>query len=170
MDVNLKVYPNAQMTAQDFAILIEGITPFPDGENIIKGCEITRASASSIAISAGYVLVKGRIVEVPASTITVTLPSAQTTMHVQLTVDLGNVQSPGTIDIVTSIASDTGDFNIDNGVVHMGLGSFVATSSDITTVNTNDNRGRTRHIYLTTATPDNSKGNQGDLWFVYSNS
>lgn len=124
------VYPGEEMTAQDFAMLIERVTPEVSG--VLYGCTPTRQDSSTLHISAGWAVVRGRLVKITAGNIAVTLPSSGSgTRYIVLKVDLANDVTPTEIDIETYVPSDLPDFNVDALQAYLSLGSFTVSTSGI---------------------------------------
>lgn len=129
---NIKVYSGHELTAQDFAILMEYTTPEVDGR--LRGCAIT-PSGTTVNLSSGWCVLHGRLVRVNGgNSITVTKPSSGTTKrHIVLTIDLvdGSVQ----LNARASVPDDTEDFNIASGnhvYAHLDLGTVTIGTSGIT--------------------------------------
>lgn len=68
----LKVYPNAELSHQDFAIMMERMAIMKTG--ILSGCRVdyTVTTPTMVGVNAGWVIVKGRLVKVGTGTISFT--------------------------------------------------------------------------------------------------
>ena len=169
MSVSVKVFTNVQMASTDFAILMDAIVPYPNGKGVLTGCQISRSDASTLAITEGWAIVRGRLVHITAGTISVTHPQTSATKHVVLKVVLSNSDNPGQLTIEDSVGEDSANFNQSLGTAYLELATFTVGTSDISDVVNTAPTG-SRHIFVSTATPGENDGNDGDLWFVYSNS
>lgn len=169
MNASVKVFTNVQMASTDFAILMDAIVPYPNGKGVLVGCQVSKSDASTLAITEGWAIVRGRLVHVTSGTISVVHAQTTTTKHVVLKVELSNTDNPGQITVETSVGEDSEDFNQTLGTAYLELATFTDSTSDISSV-TNTAPTGSRHIFVSTSTPGENDGNDGDLWFVYSNS
>lgn len=135
VSAELKVYPAAEITAQDFAIMMEHITP--DISGVLYGCGVTIQDSNTIHVNAGWALVRGRLVKINEGTLDVTLPSSGSgTRYVILTVNLDNNTSPTSVSIMDSVPSDTTNFNVVSGSAYLELASFTVSSTRASSMKT----------------------------------
>ena len=161
INAELKVYPSKEITAQDFAIMMEHITP--DISGILYGCTATISNASTIHVEAGWCIVRGRLVKIDAGDITVTLPSSGSqTKYLVLTVALGNASSPAVVSVEDSVPSDSANFNVTSGTAYLQMASFAVTSSGASGISTSalmkisSNRIYSKGLYKTGLHGNNS--------------
>lgn len=137
---NLKVYGGATMTAQDFALTMEQLTPSASG--LVYGCAVSLSGTTTLNVAAGWAIVHGRIVQILAGSETITLPSSGTQRgQLYIKVDLSNTTTPCTVEHETASTlttlTDTDDFNVNSGTAYLQLATFdVSTSTVSNVVNT----------------------------------
>lgn len=133
--VQLRVYPAAQMSAQDFALLLEKTTSKTTG--VLHGCTVTTSATNSVNVTNGWAIIRGRIVRVNAGTVPVTnWPASGTvTRYLVIKVDLANSGAPVTISTnLTSVPSDYDNFNVVNGIAYLTLASITVGVNGVTGV------------------------------------
>lgn len=103
------IFSNQTMTPKAFGVLIENII----GDGILSGCGISY-SGKNITISEGYLVIKGRVIQVTSSTTEVTSPLyASGYGRLKIVIDLSNT-STATINqqaYITTDYSATTSFN-----------------------------------------------------------
>lgn len=133
MNAKIKVYTGTEMTAQDFAMLIEKVTPTKSG--ILYGCGVTKKNSTNLHISSGWCIVRGRIVRIDEGDIPVQLPgSGSITRYLVLTVDLANGANPATVTVEASVGTDTTNFNVLSGQAYLSLAKLNISSGAIETI------------------------------------
>lgn len=160
----LTVYPEAEMTHQDFAIALDWISNMRSG--IAYGCGITKSGSNGVKVAEGWIVIHGRIVHVNGGTITVPLSESGTvTKYLYAKIDLANAASPCTIDVFsTAPGTDDDDFNPKYGVAYLQLAEISITESGIT-ISGNTTAG---NILLTTLTASNWSGSSGSATYTIS--
>lgn len=123
------ILPGAEYKPKDHAIFMETLTKRADG--IISGCLLSKQSSNVIAVSAGYIVVHGRLIYVGGGTMTAQSTSTTTQYYLWCTLDLSNGGEPVFSIETTSTKDDTADFNLVNGTASLLLGMFSANSSGI---------------------------------------
>lgn len=170
LNAELKVGTGRELTARDFAILIEKI--FPGESGILYGCGISVKDANTIHINEGWLAIRGRLIHVIAGDIIVELPTSTKTKYVYAACQLGNVENPARI-IVGDTRQDSGtvSFNESSGSAYMTLSKVTAAptglSNDITslvTVIPSQPCIRTGTDAPMSSTP----GREGDIYIQYS--
>lgn len=137
VNTDILVYSAKELTAQDFAILTEHITPQSSG--VLQGCTVTAKGSSTIHVSSGWCVVRGRLIRVEEGDIEVTIPSSGTsTQFVVVCVDLSNDSMPCELYISPYVPDDSTDFNVSFGQAYLKIAGFILTTSGITTVNNFD--------------------------------
>lgn len=130
---DIRVYPGTMLKSQDFAILAEKITPTVSG--VLYGCTPTIKSSSVVHLSAGWVILRGRIIRVEDGDISAILPTSGTsTKYLVVKVDLSNSDSPCTITLEDSVGSDSSNFNVVNGTAYLSLGRLTISSSAVAAI------------------------------------
>lgn len=126
----IKVFQDAEMTAQDFALTMEKITPKTSG--IIYGCTPTMKNSTTVHVSSGWVVLRGRIVRIEEGDATVSLPSSGTiTRYLVAKVDLANVDEPSSVTVAASVGTDSNNFNIVSGQAYLSLGTITIGTTSI---------------------------------------
>lgn len=160
---NLTVFTGSEITAQDFAVLIEQITPTKTG--IIYGCTSTIKNSTTIHMSAGWAIVRGRLIRVDDGDISVPLlSSGSATRYLVFKVDLANNDTPVVYSIVDTVPSDSSDFNPRLGVAYMQLASFTVSNRAVTNLVTSVAMPNQPTIRSGTDAPSNSLGVDGDIY------
>lgn len=195
VEAEIRVYPRTQTTSNEFALTLEKCMTAKSG--VMYGCGLTAASASEISIAAGWVLMRGRIVRIEDGVLSVSAEdvieanggtliaggSDQYTIYNKVVVHI-NLDDEDLPVEVRALVSDSemddspeaDNLNVTGGhswlVIgeyrfHMVSGSWTVEVRSIDPlVPTYEN---TRTIYTRTSAPSNdSVGNDGDIWFVYS--
>lgn len=134
----LSTYPNHETSPTDFCLLIEGLSLNASGK--LSGVQVTNKNVYSsgvgvVAVSAGWCVVRGRIIRIEAGDVDVSLASSGTqTKYVYLVVDLSSEENNSYLEVGTSVPSDSSDFNVSNGRAYLKLASMSVTSSAISSV------------------------------------
>lgn len=130
---DIRVFPGTMLRSQDFAILAEKITPHTSG--ILYGCTPTIKSTSIIHVTAGWIIIRGRIIRVEDGDLSATLPTSGTsTMYLVVTVDLSNADAPCTIDLASSVGTDSANFNVVSGKAYLSLGKVTIASTGLSSI------------------------------------
>lgn len=135
MGVELKVYDNAVMTADDFAMIIEHITPSKSG--ILYGFTptISTEGTNVVSLSAGWVLIRGRLVKADKTDVTVTLPtSGSKTYNIVLVVKLSDTTAPVSVEFMETMIADTTYFNETHGTAYYKIGQVTAGSGGLSNI------------------------------------
>lgn len=133
---NMLTYTGNQMTAQGFALSLQ-YAKNAGSKFIISGCTVTKnntSSGNSLHVEPGWCMIKGRLVQVAAGDLVMTLPSSTTevTRYVCIVIDLGNSSEPVYIEVRTTIPADGTTFNIETGGrAYLPLASFKVSNSGI---------------------------------------
>ena len=126
----IKVFQDASMSDQDFAILAETLTPSYSG--ILYGCDPTISNATTLHVAQGWVMVRGRLITITEGDMTVSLPTSATeTKYLLLTVDLANAATPVTLTLADSIPTDSSNFNETTGIAYLSIATVVIGSGGI---------------------------------------
>ena len=171
VDVSVDVFPHAQMTSREFALMIEKSTTVASG--IIYGAVASKGGATEIEITEGYALVRGRIVHIESGTISMSLDgvTGDETRHLVLSVNLENVDQPGDISVMLDVPTDTADFNMVDGIAYLEIAELAITTLGIDTITPMSPivpaYEVSRNIFTETTDPTAADGKDGDLWFVY---
>lgn len=128
----LTTYPGAMMSPQDFAIMVEKISSQQTG--ILYGCEASSTGGSTVNVAAGWVLIKGRLIQIEAGSIAITLPTSSATRYLYVKVDLSNSDIPCSVIVENSARTDSTDFNITDGEAYCLLATLAVNSSGIASV------------------------------------
>lgn len=135
INASIKVYPGAEITARDFAILVDSLSPESDGR--IIGCSVS-GSGTSVTVTSGWCLLHGRLVRVNGSGtgLTVSKPGSGTrTRYVVLGIDL--VTGDVSLAAMSSIPEDTENFNTASGssiMAYLNLATLTIGPNGITKV------------------------------------
>lgn len=135
INATIKVYPSAELTAQDFAMLINSLTPEDDGR--LYGCTI-KANGTSISLTGGWCVLHGRLVRVKTNNdvLDVTKPTSGTrTRYAVLSINLvnGNVA----LSVRSSVPEDTANFNTATGdsiMAYLSLAELTIGPNGVTKV------------------------------------
>ena len=135
INAEVKVYAGHELTAQDFAILMEYLTPETDGR--LRGCSIT-ASGTYISITSGWCILHGRLIRVRATEniVQVTKPSSGTkTLYAVLSLN----RDTGVVSITAraNVPEDTPSFNTtseDDPMAYACIATLTVGTSGITKV------------------------------------
>ena len=191
MAVNTEVviYPGKRTESKEFALLMEKITTQASG--ILYGCAVSLQNGVTIDVTAGWCVIRGRLIRVDAGSMTVELPQSGTvTYNLVLKIELSNTANPTTTYFTTETPSDSSDFNMSDGNAYLILGTVTASTTEIIEVTSSTlmpdassligsidalNTTVAAHttklgdlpgkIWISTATPS-TQGNNGDLWFT----
>lgn len=170
---NIKVYTGAEMTAQDFAILMEKVAPTTSG--VLYGCTVSIKNSSTLHITTGWCLLKGRVVRIEEGDLTATLPGSGTiTRYLVLTVDLANSSAPATVTLEASVGTDTTNFNIQSGQAYLSLGKITMGTSGISSVDetpvaiSGGNGEFTKYTISTSSWSSGTTTIDGTAYYTYS--
>lgn len=103
---------------------------------ILYGCEVT-ASGNVLSIANGYGVIKGRVFEIAQKDFSVQLATSETLYgYLNLTLDLGNTETPLTMDVNTYTSRSNpltkdDDVNFTAGIYQMELASFTVSTVGI---------------------------------------
>ena len=129
----LTIYPEAEMTHQDFAITLERVSKIKSG--IVSGCSVSVNGTNSLVVSHGWLIVRGRIIRVNDGSLTVPLISSGTkSSYLAATVDLSNSDAPSVISILDTVPADDADFNENNGRAYLVIANLTITPTSVTAV------------------------------------
>ena len=130
---DILVYSGKEITAQDFAILTEHITPQSSG--VLYGCTVTSTNSSTIHVTSGWCVIRGRLIRVEEGDIEITIPSSETsTQFVVICADLSNDTTPCELYISPYVPDDSLDFNISHGQAYLKLAGFVLKPTGISDI------------------------------------
>lgn len=138
MAITLTTYSGQQMTPQDFAVLIDHLSG-PANKLKLYGCSVS-GSGSTLTVSDGWLLIKGRLCKVTSTSISVTLPASGSLYATcYAVVDLANTTAPATLTYSTSTSAypsfaDTANFNVVSGKAYQTLARFRVSTSGISGV------------------------------------
>ena len=138
MAITLTTYSGQQMTPQDFAILIDHLSGSASKLKLY-GCSVS-GSGSTLTVSDGWLLIKGRLCKVTSTSISVTLPASGSLYATcYAVVDLANTTAPATLTYSTSTSAypsfaDTTNFNVVSGKAYQTLARFRVSTSGISGV------------------------------------
>lgn len=159
-----KVYPNAQITADEFSLLIRGSSSLQSSIAVLSGGTLGIVNNTTFSVSDTYVVVDGRLIHVPAGTGTFkdySSLSDPTTIFVGVVLDINNSNRPAYVAYGTS--SDL------SSLTYCTLGYFKANSSGIkTSEGAHTNGPVRRRIYEGTSAPVDTTGSNGDIYIMYS--
>lgn len=168
INLDLKVYPGVQMTAQDFAEMFEWGLSLPAAGSVLYGCAVSKASDTSISISSGWICHKGRLVRVNAGTATIAdLVASRDAdnpyyVYMKMNIETGTC----TLAVDVSTPESTGSNSSGTGTYIFDLAEFTTNSSaNIDTV-TISRKVNSRRIYQGTGGPG-SYGLNGDIYIQY---
>lgn len=173
----LKVYPAVQMTAQDFALLLQWGLSIPGFGTRLSGGTITKTSGSNTAIdiTKGWILYSGRIIKIDAATSIelINLPASSNAHGIYIKVNLATGEAELIHDENSNIpASSLSNYS---GTAGSGVGYFklaaVSTDSNghISTITME--QVASRRIYAGPQDPENVSGLtglNGDIYIKYS--
>lgn len=135
--INLVTYDGSLVTPKHDAVIRE--KELKNG--ILYGCTVTIKDTTTLHIAAGMGMLYGRLFEIVASDITVSLSSSgNLNGRLYVHMDLGNTDNP--IQILTESAAvlseldDDPNINIDNGSTDMQLATFTVGESTISDLET----------------------------------
>lgn len=170
MAMNILVYPDAEMTAQDFAILIEALTP--SGSGILYGVRSSIKSGSNniVRVTPGWVTVRGRLIKVDEATdVTVPLATSGTKDYtIVMKVSLSAEGQVVELEAVTSIIADTPAFNETDGVARFPIAFVSVSTSKITSVTSHRLLSKQPTIRTGTTAPVNGDDSvDGDIYIQY---
>lgn len=105
-------------------------------DGVIYGCELTHLGSNQVQISAGWLNVRGRLVEVLQETILCELATTGTMDgRIYLKLDLADATTPAELLTVAATTlpdlEQDDDFNVTNGVWEMELGTYTASTTVI---------------------------------------
>lgn len=161
---SIRVYPGAEMTAQDFAVLIEQLTTQDNG--VLVGCVVSLKTGTTLHVTPGWAVLHGRIVRIEGGDISVPLSTTSNlTKYLVLKVDLENTGVPSTVDIYDSVGIDSADFNTnDRGSAYLELAHFTVGTTAVSGVVNKDRINKTSAVRYGTGDPSNSVGRDGDIY------
>lgn len=170
--VDIKVYHGKTMTAQDFALTLEHLSPVPKG--IITGCSVTMINGSTLNITAGWCLLRGRIIAITTGDIGVRLLSegSPKTQYLVIRVNLANATGtygPIELQVLDSIPADDANFNENTGIAYLKLAQFTVSTTTISDLVSETPMTPTRAIRIGTADPLPSLGEDGDIYIKITN-
>ena len=110
-------------------------------DGVIYGCELTHLGSNQVQISAGWLNVRGRLVEVLQETILCELATSGTMDgRIYLKLDLADATTPAELLTVAATTlpdlEQDDDFNTTNGVWEMELGLYTASTTLISDLET----------------------------------
>lgn len=131
------VYPDKEMTAQDFALLIEKMSVAKC--RILQGCAIT-VSSNLLHVAAGWMLLYGRILRVTAGNVSLDSSTSGTngTKYLLAEINIPNSTLPARIYISNKDAKGNDNVNVEEatsdgqGIAQWRLASFNWNGSTIT--------------------------------------
>lgn len=168
INAEVKVFAGMELTAQDFAVLMEYLTPETDGR--LRGCTIT-ASGTKLSISSGWCILHGRLIRVRANenATTVSKPSSGSVTRYAI---LSLNRDTGVVDLTPRgfIPEDTPSFNttsVDNPMAYLNLAKLTVTTSGITKVEpTPLMREHDNLIYRTVVSKKNIAGSKSTYYQI----
>lgn len=166
---DLKVYPGVQMTAQDFAEMFEWALSLPADGTVLYGCLVSKASATSISVTRGWICHKGRLIKVNAGTATIPDLAASTEYHVYIKTNLETGVCTMAVDTSVPTLTPGGGNASGTGIYYFALATFTTNSNAQIDTITKDRALNSRRIYEGPANPGNY-GLNGDIFIKYSNS
>ena len=167
INLDLKVYPGVQMTAQDFAEMFEWGLSLPAAGSVLYGCAVSKASDTSISIGSGWICHKGRLIRVNSGSAVVPDLAASTTYYIYVKTNLET--GACTLAVDTSVPTGTGSNASGTGTYIYELAEFTTNSSSKIDTVTVSRYVNSRRIYEGTGSPGNY-GLNGDIYIKYSNS
>lgn len=121
----LKVYPNAELTHQDFAIMMERMAIMKTG--ILSGCRVQNEAmvADGVAILDGWIVVKGRLVKISGGVqnFTPVYQSGNTPVKIFVYVEVN--LSTGAATVKADDQYDPENYDDDFNVTNTGVASCV---------------------------------------------
>jgi len=121
----LKVYPNAELTHQDFAIMMERMAIMKTG--ILSGCKVQNEAmvADGVSILDGWIVVKGRLVKINAGVqnFTPVYQSGSTPVKIFVYVEVN--LSTGAATVKADDQYDPENYDDDFNVTNTGVASCV---------------------------------------------
>lgn len=129
MGIKMNMFAGNQMTAANDGMIYDKMIA---SSGILKGCEMTFMGANQIHIAKGYIIIKGRLCTILEETMQVEMANTDVEMPGRLYVhaDLADAISP--VKIVSVVAAvlpsliQDEDFNFDNGIYELELGTYTA--------------------------------------------
>lgn len=167
----LKVYTGHEMTARDFALLIEKM--FPGRSGILYGCglNIKDSSSNIVHVANGWLTIRGRVVEVNEGDITITLPTESKTFYIYAAVRLSDANNLACIEVSDQFMSDTATFNQSGtGTAYFKMATITAQSNGLSNLKIvaetipDQPTIRTGTSAPTSSTP----GKDGDIYIQYT--
>lgn len=144
-----KVFPLAELEALDFAEVIDSLMPVKAG--IIRGCVLSKSpTAGYVTVSAGQVLVRGRLITIPtAANVFLPIPSGTSQLYyiiVECDLSASTLEGSATVKAVTALEgegrknpSSNNNINPSSLKTYVCLGRAARSQTAVTTV---DSTGR----------------------------
>lgn len=136
MAVTLKQFEGATVSPKDDAIMYDQMST---DYGIITGLEINVLSTNIVSISAGYALIKGRLVQIDDENLNCELPNGDGNGRIYIQMDLQNTMAP--VQLLTKATTGTlpdlqqdEDVNFTDGIFEMELATYTATATAIQSV------------------------------------
>lgn len=134
----LSTYPNNEMSPTDFSLLMDAISLNAKGK--LSGVAVTNKNVyasgnGTLAVAAGWCVVRGRIVRINAGDVDVSLAGSGTlTKYLVLVLNLASESNNAEFQVLTSVPSDSAGFNASNGLAYLRLASMTVGTSTINSV------------------------------------
>lgn len=171
-----KVFPLAELEALDFAEVIDSLMPVKAG--IIRGCVLSKSpTAGYVTVSAGQVLVRGRLITIPkAASVFLPVPSGVSQPYyiiVECDLSASTLEGSATVKAVTNLEgegrqnpSSNNNINPSSLKTYVCLGRAARSQTAVTTVDATGrvpvitNIGNT--VYNTANTANNRSQNNSN--------
>lgn len=133
MAITLKQFEGATVSPKDDAIMYDQMST---DYGIISGLEINILSTNIVSISAGYALIKGRLVQIDDENINCELPNGDGNGRIYIQMDLQNTLSP--VQLLTKATTGTlpalqqdEDVNFTDGIFEVEIATYTATATAV---------------------------------------
>lgn len=168
MAVNIKVFPGAELTDQEFALILSRLTPGQSGVIYGARASILETAANTVQFTAGWVLVRGRLITMDKTNVSVPLPTSGSVDYIiALKVSLSNEDNPVEIIVTEKLIADTSTFNVTKGTAYYPLATVTASTKGLSNVKSTYQMSRRPYIRTGTSTPSDSTGEDGDIYIQY---
>lgn len=135
MGIKMNMFAGNQMTAANDGMIYDKMIA---ESGILNGCEMTFMGANQIHIAKGYLIIKGRLCTILEETINVEMANTDVELPGRLYIhaDLADTITPVKfVSVVSDPLPDLiqdEDFNFDNGIYELELGTYTAGRVAIT--------------------------------------
>ena len=136
MALDLKQFNGHTVTATDDAIMYDQMST---DYGIIHGCECVILGTNIVHVSAGWILIHGRLIQVDEEDVNCAMPAEDGRGRIYIRLDLMNSENPAQLltvasgSILPALEQDE-DINFTTGVFEMELAQYAATATAVQSI------------------------------------